>query len=411
MRVSAFRGYHVKSDDAAEISVHEPAEFSRKAGKEFLSAHPRSLLSALRPDLVTGRKKRKDLDSLSLRAQEELQKRLEAGDVVADEDYGIYLYRLVQDAHVQIGIGVTCHLDDWRGGKILPHEAIIPERVEEVKALITGLDAHPVPVQLAFEGRDALDDLIDDWIDLNPPTTEFEDEAARTHALWRIDGESAHLFLDEMELIESAYIIDGHHRVVAAADISKDRLGSSSEDEDLAPYHWISACFFSFDQLELETHVRVIHDLGQLSVDGFLCAISKLLPLDSNGQSRPEDHFEACLYAGGAWHTVRWGVPEFGDLIDSIDSRLLEIFILEPLLDLREDSRSDRISYLPGDTATSQLETLVDSGEAAVVIRLYPPEMAEVIALADAGEEMPAKTTCFEPKPRSGLFMHRLELD
>ncbi len=411
MRVSAFRGYHVKPADAAEISVNEPSSFSRKTGKEYLKAHPQSLLGALRPDLISGRKKRGDLQSLSAKAGDELEKRLEAGDLLADAEFGIYLYRQVHDAHVQIGIAVTCHLDDWRDEKILPHEAIIPERVEEVKALLTGLNAHPFPVQLGFEGRDSLDDLIDDWIDLNPPTTEFEDAQGKTHALWRIDGENADPFLDEMELIDRAYIIDGHHRVAAADEISKDQKSEGSEEEDLAPCHWVAACFFSFDQLELETHARVIRDFGRLSADGFLHAISKVLPLDSNRQSRPEDRFEACIYAGDGWHTVRWGAPESDDPLDSIDARLLELFILEPILDIHEGNRAERLSYLPGGTDTGKLEKLVDSGEAAAVIRLHPPEIGDVIALADMAESMPAKTTCFEPKLRTGLFMHRLELD
>ena len=207
------------------------------------------------------------------------------------------------------------------------------------------------------------------------------------------------------------YVADGHHRAASAWRAAQDRKSANANHTGDEEYNWFLTVLFPASQLNILAYNRVVKDLNGMSASDFLAALSKECQVEATDNPTPQSAGSSCVYVDGQWHKLTFPSEKIdeADPINSLDVALLENEVLRPLLGI-EDVRTDtRIDFVGGIRGTEELERLVNSGDWAVAFSMYPTSIEQLMAVSDAGEVMPPKSTWFEPKLRSGLFVHELD--
>ena len=212
--------------------------------------------------------------------------------------------------------------------------------------------------------------------------------------------------------VESLYIADGHHRVAAAATVARMRKDRNPGDRGDEGYHFLMAALFPQEQLQIMDYNRAIRDLNGLTVEAFLERVGqKFLITEDYANKLPVRRHEFGMYLDGTWRRLvaRKEILRGDDPVAGLDVSLLQEHLLSPVLGIRDPRTDSRISFIGGIRGMAELENLVDRGDCAVAFSLYPPTVGDMMAVADTGKVMPPKSTWFEPKLLSGLFVHLLE--
>ena len=262
---------------------------------------------------------------------------------------------------------------------------------------------------MTYKDEDRIDEFIAKWCDDNEPTIDFIDENYVQHTVWRVPETDAKPILDGFKKVPLAYVADGHHRSASAHRVGKERREANPNHDGSEGYNWFLSVLFPASQLNILPYNRVVKNLNGLSPDSFLQRLTEYFFLDSNGQKEPDTPESVCLYLDGKWHTITWPEVQSNNPIDQLDVSVLQEDLLAPLLGIGDPRTDKRINFVGGIRGTDELEKRVDSGEWAVAFSMYPTTVNQLIDIADAGEIMPPKSTWFEPKLRSGLFVYTLD--
>jgi uncharacterized protein (DUF1015 family) len=238
---------------------------------------------------------------------------------------------------------------------------------------------------------------------------DFIDDVNVGHTVWRVTEAEAAPILAALGEVPLSYVADGHHRSASAARVGKERRDANPDHDGSEGYNWFLAVMFPASQLKILPYNRVVKDLNGMSADGFLKRLADEFRLDSNGQTVPDGPESVCIYLEGQWHTLKWDAPLASNPIDRLDVSFLQDHILTPMLAIGDPRVDNRIDFIGGIRGTAELEKRVDGGEWAVAFSMYPTTVQQLIDIADAGEIMPPKSTWFEPKLRSGLFVYTLD--
>ncbi|MGH7784949.1 MAG: DUF1015 family protein, partial [Candidatus Binatia bacterium] len=226
------------------------------------------------------------------------------------------------------------------------------------------------------------------------------------HTIWRIDVPEP--WIKAFSEIPCLYIADGHHRI-ESADVARKRIFAAdgnlpSGDE----FNFVMAGIFPAEELTILAYNRVVRDLNGLSNEEFLSKIKEIFVVNDTEYKEPKLRREICMYLGGKWYKLFFNMQYFREPnpIDLLDVSILQDNILGPILGLADPRTDERIAFVGGLRGTSELERLVDSDEAAAAFSLFPTTMHDLLAVSDAGEIMPPKSTWFEPKLKDGLLVH-----
>jgi uncharacterized protein (DUF1015 family) len=325
------------------------------------------------------------------------------GALVRESEPCMYLYQQRMGEHVQTGVAAVCHADDYERGAIKNNAPPEPEKEAHRARLIHSIGAQTTPVLLTYRDSLEIDALVHPVLAIQPLYS-FRTPDQVEHTVRRIPGSKA--FQEAFKKIESCYVFDSQHRAAAAARVCREmRTSQQSGNED---YNWFLSILFPASQLQTLPVHRIVKDLNGLSNAEFLKKISTGLSCKPSGTSAPECPGKIQMYLGGTWFTLsRKPLP-----VDSVcapsefDSHLLQDRILSPLLDVKDPASNKRIEFLSGPRSTTELVRWVDTGKAMVGFSLFPVSPDQVLAAADSGQPLPFKSTCFEPKLRSGLFIH-----
>jgi uncharacterized protein (DUF1015 family) len=309
----------------------------------------------------------------------------------------------------QIGITLACHIEDYENDIIRKHEKTRPVKENDRTRLTDELSANTGPVFLTYKDVDVIDTFVESWTRSNEPTIDFVDDMGVQHTVWRIAEPKAGPILDSFGEVPLSYVADGHHRSASAARVGRERREANPDHNGSENYNWFLAVLFPASQLNILAYNRVVKDLNGLTADGFLQRINEQFVLDSNGKEEPDSAESLCIYVDGSWHEIRWSEVESDNPIDKLDVSVLQERILTPLLDIGDPRTDTRIDFVGGIRGPGELEKRVDSGDWAVGFSMYPTNVNQLIDIADAGEIMPPKSTWFEPKLRSGLFVYTLD--
>ncbi|MEM9017637.1 MAG: DUF1015 family protein [Verrucomicrobiota bacterium] len=409
MKVKAFPAL-VPATGKAETIASVPYDVVNTIEARALAGdNPHSFLRVVRAELEFPDETNPYGDEIYERSKTNFEKLQSDGLLVREPDDCIYLYRQIMNGHAQVGITLACHIEDYENDKIKKHEKTRQVKEDDRTRLTDTLSANTGPVFLTYSDVDAIDSFVESWIADHEPTVDFVDDVEVQHTVWRVTQSEAEPVLSAFAEVPVSYVADGHHRSASAARVGKERREANPNHTGEENYNWFLAVLFPASQLNILPYNRVVKDLNGLSADGFLQRLTERFTLDSNGAKSPEANASLCVYLDGNWHTLDWEPPASDNPIDTLDVSVLQEAVLTPLLGIDDPRTSDRIDFIGGIRGTAELEKRVDSGDWAAAFSMYPTTVQQLIDIADAGEIMPPKSTWFEPKLRSGLFVYTLD--
>jgi uncharacterized protein (DUF1015 family) len=345
-------------------------------------------------------------------AKENLEGMIRQGILFQEESAVFYLYRQQMGERVQTGIVACAAIAEYETGRILRHEFTREDKERERTLHIDTVGAQTGPVFMTYRGREEIDRLTA-RVAKRPPEYDFTADDGIRHTVWII-GDPAEIreVAEGFTPVEALYIADGHHRAAAAANVARLRSSRNPGDRGNGEHHFLLAALFPHDQLRIMDYNRAVRDLNGLTEAAFLERIGDhFLITDDFTAKSPGRPYEFGMYLKGGWRrlTARAGTLREDDPVAGLDVSLLQENLLGPVLGILDQRTDTRIDFIGGIRGMAELERLVDQAGFAVAFSLYPPTVVQMMAVADRGKVMPPKSTWFEPKLRSGLFVHLLE--
>lgn len=350
------------------------------------------------------------------KSRENLEKFIAAGTLVRDASPCFYIYRQMFRGRVQTGIVGCASVDEYLNGTIKKHELTRKEkeldRIEHFDACSTQTE----PVFLAYRRNAKIDKTVNDCVKFHAPEYDFRSDDGVSHVLWKVDSPDAiaaiqHGFSD----VPALYIADGHHRTASSAAVSARRRAAHPDFSGNEEFNFLMAVIFCDEDLFIMDYNRVVFDLNGLSETAFLAKISQkfdVAAIPAGTPIAPSQKHEFSMFLGKKWYrlSARAGTFDESDPIASLDCSVLQNNLLAPVLGIADPRTDARIDFVGGIRGLGELERRVgEAKNAAVAFALFPVTMADLFRVADAGKIMPPKSTWFEPKLRSGLFLHEIE--
>ena len=332
--------------------------------------------------------------------------------LLQDEKPCYYVYSQKMGNHLQYGIVAAASVREYETGLIKKHEYTTLDKERERTLHIDEINAHTGPVFLTYRQDDAVDRLVGRMIQ-NRPAYDFTADDGIAHTAWVVDAdEDIRAVSEAFARIDALYIADGHHRAAAAANVAKMRREKTANPTGGEDYEYFLAVIFPHNQLRIMDYNRVVKDLHGLDNKAFLERIGAAFEIFPGFADRtPGNVHEFGLYLDNDWYrlAVRDGRYDETDPVKSIDASILQDCLLGPVLGIHDPRTDKRIAFIGGIRGMDELERLVKSGLFQAAFSLYPASLDQLMAVADAGKVMPPKSTWFEPKLRSGLFVHALD--
>jgi uncharacterized protein (DUF1015 family) len=407
MRLHAFRALRPPPAIVAEVAAVPYDVVNRDEAAQLAAGNPRSFLHVGRPDIDLP----PDTDPYDARVYAQGRAALEAfladGTLVRDDQPALYLYRLVMDGRQQVGIVGCVHVDDYERDLIRKHEKTRKDKEDDRTRHVLTLNAHAEPVFLAYRPVEAVDGLVAQAIQATP-LYDFTAPDGVRHSLWKVAP--AESLVRAFAAVPLAYVADGHHRSASAWRAGKERRAANPAHTGEEEYNWFLAVLFPSDQLRILPYNRLVKDLNGLTPEEFRSRLAALGRVEPTSDPVPPVAGSFGVYLPGGWLrvTIDPATIEGRDPIGSLDVSLLQARVLTPMLGVGDPRTDKRIDFVGGIRGTGELERRVDSGEMAVGFSLHPTTMDQLLAVSDAGEIMPPKSTWFEPKLRSGLLVHEM---
>ena len=408
----AFKALRSVREKAADVAALPYDVVNREEAKEIGDGNPLSFLHVDRPemDLEPGI----DLydERVYEKAKENLANMEKNGILVQDEKPCYYIYELVRRGKTQTGIVGCSSIDDYMNGVVKKHELTREDKEQDRIHHVDSCNANTGPIFLACRYPETLLKLMNDWKESHEAAYDFTEEDQITHRVWVIDDpEVISQISSEFGEIGSLYIADGHHRAASAVKVGLKRReqnpGYTGEEE----FNYFLSVVFPYDQLCILPYNRVVRDLNGLTVKAFLGALkfNFELMLMPGFPCKPVEKHCMGMYVDGQWyHLKAWpDVYEKKDVVGQLDVSILQEKVLSPVLGIEDPRTDQRISFVGGSHKAAELAELADK-TGGVAFVMYPTSMEDLMKIADESTLMPPKSTWFEPKLRSVLFIHKL---
>ncbi len=407
MRLNPFRAVCPPPALAPQVASVPYDVVNRGEAAELARGNPHSFLHVGRSDIDLP----EDLDPYDARiyrrAREALDELLARGTLLRDPEPRLFVYRQIMDGRPQTGVVGCVHVDDYEHDVIRKHEKTRQDKEDDRTRHVLTLNANAEPVFLTYRGRMEIDRMVE-AITPTAPLYDFTAPDGVRHTVWQVPDSWA--LARTFDPVPLAYVADGHHRSASAWRAGKElRVGNPSHRGD-EEYNWFLAVLFPSDQLRILPYNRVVRDLDGQTPARVLERLSGLGKLSPATDPVPERSGVFGVFLDGGWQRLELdpaGIDR-SDPIASLDVSLLQDRVLSPILGIGDPRTDKRIDFVGGIRGTAELERRVRSGEMAIAFSLFPTTLDQLMAVSDAGHVMPPKSTWFEPKLRSGLFVHEL---
>lgn len=407
-----FQALRPIQEKAADVAALPYDVVNREEAKKIGDENPFSFLHVDRPemDLEPGI----DLydERVYEKARENLMEMEKKGILVQDKTSCYYIYELVRKGKTQTGIVGCASIDDYRNGVVKKHELTREDKEQDRIHHVDSCNANTGPIFLACRYPENLLKLMNEWKTSHKAVYDFTEEDEITHRVWVIDEPAVISSVkEEFAGIDSLYIADGHHRAASAVKVGLKRReqnpGYTGEEE----FNYFLSVVFPYDQLCILPYNRVVRDLNGLTVKAFLAAMKFHfeLMLMPGFPCKPVEKHCMGMYVDGQWyHLKAWpDVYEKKDVVGQLDVSILQEKVLSPILGIEDPRTDQRIFFVGGNHKAAELAKLADE-TGGVAFVMYPTSMEDLMKIADESKLMPPKSTWFEPKLRSGLFIHKL---
>ena len=347
------------------------------------------------------------------KASENLNKLIKGKVYLQDEEEKIYIYRQIMKGRAQTGLVVCVSIDDYLNGKIKKHENTREDKEKDRINHINFTNTNTGPVFIAYKAEDEIKQVVSRWTKEKEPVYDFISEDEITHTCWVIDDKSTiQQLIKSFAEIDYLYIADGHHRAAAATKVGLKRREQLKDYTGKEEFNYFLSVLFPHDELYIMDYNRIVADLAGNSKEEFIRKISEKFTVEKyNGEVpyRPEARHTFGMYLDNCWHklTAKPGTFDEDDAVDSLDVSILQNNLLTPILGIKDPRTDQRIEFVGGIRGLEELEKRVKAGM-KVAFSLHPTSIEELMKVADAKKLMPPKSTWFEPKLRSGIFIHKL---
>ncbi len=403
LRIKAFQGLIPAPEHAEAVACVPYDVVDTREAAALAEGNPRSLLHVDRAEIDLPAGTDPHADAVYDQARKNFLRLQNDGSLVREERPAIYLYRQCMGAHEQTGIAAVCHIEDYERDLIKKHEKTRRDKEDDRTRLIGTIGADTGPVFLTYRDVAAIDALVEKERG-EAPLFDFTAPDGIRHTVWRVrePGDLVNAFAQ----VPCTYVADGHHRTASAARVGRERREANPAHNGTEDYNWFLAVLFPASQLRILPYNRAVHDLNGRSEEEFLTAVREHFDVAENADPSPGSPAQVSMYLAGKWRGLSWSPDASADPIARLDVTVLQDRLLAPILGIDDPRTSERIDFIGGIRGTKELEERVDSGRAAVAFSMFPTTVEQLMDIADAGAIMPPKSTWFEPKLRSGLFIH-----
>ena len=348
------------------------------------------------------------------KARDNLNDMIAQGVFVQDDRPCLYIYKQVMNGRAQIGIVACTAVDDYRNNVIKKHELTRADKEQDRINHVDYCDANTGPIFLTYRAQSQIDSVVAEVMESKAPIYDFVSEDGIGHTVWVMeDAAQIQTICETFGGIESLYIADGHHRSASAVRVGLKRREANPSYDGSEEFNYFLSVIFPDNQLYIMDYNRIVKDLNGNTEEEFLGKISEkftVTPYAGSGALKPEKKHTYGMYLGGRWLLLeaKPGTYDEKDPVAQLDVSILQNNLLSPILGIGDPRTDKRIDFVGGIRGLQTLADRVDSGAMAVAFSMYPTTMDDLMDIADAGAIMPPKSTWFEPKLRSGLFIHKL---
>jgi uncharacterized protein (DUF1015 family) len=404
--IQPFRALRPAPGRAAEVLAPPYDVLSSAEARQRAAGKPWSFLHVSKPEIDLAEGIDPYADEVYAKAAENLQRMVDEGVLIRDDEPFYYVYRLTWQGRVQTGLAAVGSVADYKTNRIRKHELTTPAKEDDRVRQIEAINAQTGPVMMAYAAAPNIDAALDEATTRPAEVDVTADDDVR-HQLWVIDDAAAIEALSAaIEALPAIYIADGHHRSAAGARVAEARAGGPESSQ------YFLSVLFPHHEMTILDYNRVLKDLNGLSPEELLAALAERFTVTASDEPvRPKAAGEFGMYVAGGWHRLVVNpdlVPE-DDPVGRLPITLLTRNAIEPIFNLTKPRTDKRIDFVGGARGLEGLERRIDSGEMAVAFALYPTQMDDLMAVADAGEIMPPKSTWFEPKLADGMVGHVLD--
>jgi len=410
--IKPFAGLRPAPGRAAEVAAPPYDVMSTEEARAMVRGRPWSFLHISRPEVDLPEASDPYAPQVYAKARENLEGMLAAGVLKRDAEPCYYVYRLTMGDHVQTGLVAAASVAAYDADRIKKHEFTRPVKEDDRVRQIDALDAQTGPVFLVYRATPRIDAVLT-AITQGVPVVDIRATGDVRHEIWVVeDADLIHLLSTAFEALPALYVADGHHRSAAASRVAAARKAANPAHGGEESYNYFLAVIFPHDQMRIMDYNRLVTDLHGLDRDEFLCRVTVPFRVQPSATPvKPAKAAEFGMYLDGAWYHLTLDeqrIP-WDDPVGRLDVSLLQDNLIEPILGIVDPRRDERINFVGGIRGLEGLVKPVDQGRYRVAFSLFPTRMTELMAVADAGEVMPPKSTWFEPKLADGLVSHVLD--
>ena len=348
-------------------------------------------------------------DKVYEKAKENLDKMIDGGLYIEDEKPNYYIYRQVMKGRSQTGLVACASIDDYNNNIIKKHELTREEKEIDRINHVYKCEAHTGPIFLTYRENKDISNIVNEWVK-KEPIYDFKADDGVSHTVWIIDDEyTVNKLQDLFKTVKYLYIADGHHRSASAVKVGHIKRAEKENYTGEEEFNFFLSISYPDSELEVLDYNRTVKDLNGLSKEEFLSKVKENFEIiESNEQVKPKEKHTFGMYLENQWYLLKAkkGIFNPDDPVDRLDVSILQNNLLRPILGIDDPRKSKRIKFIGGIRGLNELEKRVNT-DMKVSFSMYPTTIEDIMAIADSGETMPPKSTWFEPKPRSGLFIHK----
>ena len=389
MRIHAYKALRPRADLAAQVAAPPYDTVDTAEAAQLAEGNPMSFLHVNHSEI--------DLPAGT---------NLYADEVYSQAAANLRAFKAMGD-HVQTGLVCCCHIDDYMKDVIKKHEFTRKDKEDDRTRHTATINANIGPVFIAYRDVPEIRALLAPQM-RGEPMYDFVDELQVRHRVWPVEDAAAveKLFAEKVPV---SYIADGHHRSASAVRVGAERRAANPGHTGEEEYNWFLSVLFPASDLKILPYNRAVKDLNGLSAEEFLAKLRAIFSVADNADPSPKSPRNVSMYLGGKWYGLSWPEAPAANPVDRLDVSTLQNGVLRPLLGIDDPRTSQRIKFIGGIRGPQELVRLVEQKGFAVAFSMYPTTVDQLMAIADAGQIMPPKSTWFEPKLRTGLLSHELE--
>lgn len=410
VKIKPFKAIRPAKEYANEVASLPYDVLSTKEAREIGGQNEKSFLHIDKAEIDLAKESSPYAKEVYQKAASNLKAFLQKEWLIQDNNEQFYLYELTMNGRSQMGLVVCTSIEDYVENTIKKHEFTREEKEVDRIRHVDATDANTSPIFLTYQDQESIDAIIELWAAKHDPIYDFSSFHAVEHKVWVIDQEPIIAQLKKLfeQHVKELYIADGHHRTESAVKVALKRKKAHPNAPSEAEFNYFLAVLFPKSQLAILDYNRVVNVEIQ---DDFLEKLAEKFEIEKVTSSyKPDQPKIIGMYLKGKWYklTIK---PAFisEHPVKGLDVSLLQEHVLSPLFDIKDIRTDKRIDFIGGIKGLEALSDVVDDGQFSVAFSMYPTKIDELIRVADSGEVLPPKSTWFEPKLLSGLFVHDLE--